>query len=217
VIQGSCISWSAPTKVSIGTGLKAVITAGGPTTFCSGGSVKLYANTCSGYTYQWKKDGANITGATGTTYIATTTGSYQLKVTLNGTSAWSALVNVQVNACRDAESQETMEEVEEVEETPEAPLAIQTEEEIPFQMKVFPNPTNGLFTIVLNMPSEINEKITMRIVNMLGQEVYKKEMEGKADYLRETVELDNTLQTGIYTLQVVVGSRTENTSVVLAR
>jgi uncharacterized protein YjdB len=50
------------------------IAAGGPTTFCFGGSVTLYSNCTSGN--QWYKDGVLIPGATGTTYVATITGNY---------------------------------------------------------------------------------------------------------------------------------------------
>jgi glucose/arabinose dehydrogenase len=209
VIQGSCVSWSAPTKVSIGNTLKATITAGGPTTFCTGGSVKLYANTCSDYTYQWKKDGSSIPGATASTYTAYTAGSYQVKVTLSGSSAYSSLVNVTVSACREVDSLR--------ENTEPEPMAIAPDPPLKFELKVYPNPTSGLFTIMLNIPSEINELVRMRIVNMLGQEVYHKEIQSNEDYVRQTVELDNSLQTGIYTLQVTIGNRTENTNLVLAK
>jgi hypothetical protein len=67
ISKTGCTDWSAPTKVTINTSLTAKITPGGPTSFCSGGSVKLYANTCSGYTYQWKKNGSDIAGATAST------------------------------------------------------------------------------------------------------------------------------------------------------
>ncbi|MDF2436226.1 MAG: carbohydrate-binding protein [Bacteroidota bacterium] len=214
VIQGSCISWSAPTRVTIENGLRATITPGGPTQFCPGQSVKLYANTCTNYTYQWKKDGTDITGATASVYTATTSGSYQVKVTQAGVNAWSSLVNVNVT-CREGEdpdSTETLRELAVLE-----PLPVPSDPEVDFKMKVFPNPNSGLFTIELNMPSIIDEKVTMRIVNMLGQQVFIKEIANKSDYLKETVELDNTLQTGVYTLQVVMGTKVENTSVVLSR
>jgi hypothetical protein len=55
---------------------QAAITSGGATTFCAGGSVTLNANISAGLTYQWKKNGASISGATSSSYIATTTGSY---------------------------------------------------------------------------------------------------------------------------------------------
>jgi len=54
----------------------ASINAGGVTTFCSGGSVQLNANTGPGLTYQWKRDGNNINGATMSSYVASISGNY---------------------------------------------------------------------------------------------------------------------------------------------
>jgi Zn-dependent metalloprotease len=52
------------------------ITAGGPTSFCLGGSVALTTPAGSGYTYQWQKDGVGIPGATSNVFSATLGGSY---------------------------------------------------------------------------------------------------------------------------------------------
>lgn len=205
IIQGSCISWSAPIAVKIQNGLSASITPGGSTTFCQGGNVVLYGNTCSGYIYQWIKDGTPIPGATGALYTATIAGNYQLKITQNSVNAWSALVNVQVNACKMVEE----------------PLA-QTTSDLPklpndFQMKVFPNPTSGLFTIMINMHTLEEEIVHMRIVSVLGQEVYKKDIAAKSEYINEVVELDKSLPSGIYTLQVIIGEKVENTNMIMAK
>jgi hypothetical protein len=77
----------------------ASIGAGGSTTFCSGGSVTLYAATGTGYTWQWIKNGTNISGATANNYTATTAGSYQVKITKNSgaCSAWSSPTTVTIN------------------------------------------------------------------------------------------------------------------------
>ncbi len=59
----------------------ATITAVGSTSFCSGGSVSLNANTGNNFTYQWKKNGVLISGATLSTYQATASGTYKVTVT----------------------------------------------------------------------------------------------------------------------------------------
>ena len=75
----------------------------GPTTFCNGDSVKLQANTGTGLTYQWQKNGVNISGATASFYYAKTAGSYRVKITNgSGCSKLSAAINVSV-PCRDGE------------------------------------------------------------------------------------------------------------------
>ncbi|WP_074958795.1 beta strand repeat-containing protein [Chryseobacterium formosense] len=66
-----CVAPSTPT-----------ISAGGPTTFCTGGNVNLTSSSATGN--QWYKDGAIISGATGQTYSANASGTYTVRVT-NGT------------------------------------------------------------------------------------------------------------------------------------
>ena len=72
-------------------------TPGGPTTFCTGGSVTLTSSSASGN--QWFLNGNPIGGATNQTYPATATGSYTVKVTDGNscTSAASNAVSVTVN------------------------------------------------------------------------------------------------------------------------
>ncbi|MBK6829943.1 MAG: T9SS type A sorting domain-containing protein [Flavobacteriales bacterium] len=76
----------------------ATITAGGPTSFCTGGSVVLSANTGTGYTHVWKKNGTTISGATASTYTANSAGGYTVVVTVSGCAATSASVVVTVSA-----------------------------------------------------------------------------------------------------------------------
>ncbi|MCF8295946.1 MAG: T9SS type A sorting domain-containing protein [Saprospiraceae bacterium] len=59
----------------------ATASALGATTFCFGDSVFLMANPGSGLTYQWKRDGVNIPGATLTTMYASLGGAYTITTT----------------------------------------------------------------------------------------------------------------------------------------
>jgi hypothetical protein len=73
------------------------VTASGSTSFCQGGNVTLTSNAAAGN--QWYKDGVAITGATNTTYLATVSGSYTVKSTVNGcTSNASPATAVTVNS-----------------------------------------------------------------------------------------------------------------------
>lgn len=72
-----------------------VITARGPVTFCQGGNVKLSSNLSG--TIQWYKSGVLISGATDTTYTATSSGSYAVMVNNSNGCGVSLPVNVTVN------------------------------------------------------------------------------------------------------------------------
>ncbi len=75
------------------------ISADGAIVFCKGESVLLNSNVSGSVTsYQWKKDGTNITNATHATYTATGNGSFTLKVNNNcGSTATSNAINITVN------------------------------------------------------------------------------------------------------------------------
>lgn len=81
------------------------ITASGPTTFCSGGSVVLNANISAGLGYQWYKNNIIIVGATSASYTATTAGTYKCNVTklATGCSKFSKNIKVIIN-CREGEA-----------------------------------------------------------------------------------------------------------------
>lgn len=72
-------------SVTVNKNPKASITAGGPTTFCEGGSVTLTETPVGGATYQWFKGGAPIVGATTNVYVATSSGNYKCRVTKTAT------------------------------------------------------------------------------------------------------------------------------------
>jgi len=70
------------------------ITADGPTTFCAGNYVNITSYVVGG-TYQWKKNGVNVTSnGTSRTYKATATGSYTCVATCNGTALTSNAIAV---------------------------------------------------------------------------------------------------------------------------
>ncbi len=85
---------STPSGNSIFSGFNFVpvptIVLNGSNVFIAGASTTLTANPGTGYTYQWIKDGVNITGATLASYTATQAGSYTVSITLNGISQTSA-------------------------------------------------------------------------------------------------------------------------------
>lgn len=79
------------------------VNANGPVTFCEGGTVMLTASaTGTPVTYQWKKNNKNITGQTGSSYVAGKSGSYTVVVTNDCGVTTSAAILVTVNKNPDA-------------------------------------------------------------------------------------------------------------------
>ncbi|MEJ8755651.1 T9SS type A sorting domain-containing protein [Pontibacter sp. H259] len=83
--------------VTVEPGPTASISANGPTTICQGSTIILTANSRTGYTYQWLRNGSVINQATGNTYTASTTGDYAVVVkNSSGCSATSTFIKVTV-------------------------------------------------------------------------------------------------------------------------
>lgn len=97
ITSSGCFAISNSIAINPSTGapaLQAVITPQSSTTVYEGNKVVLKSNTGAGYVYQWKKDGINLSGATSSTYTATSTGSYQVKITSGNQVAWSAPLSI---------------------------------------------------------------------------------------------------------------------------
>lgn len=80
-----------------GAAATASITASGSTSICQGSSVILRANTGTGYTYQWYRNGTAISGATASTLAAGTAGSYVVQVGNSCLPVRSSAVTVTTN------------------------------------------------------------------------------------------------------------------------
>jgi pimeloyl-ACP methyl ester carboxylesterase/PKD repeat protein len=83
--------------ISVSTSLIPLISFVGNDTVCQGQSINLATNYNGvGYTYIWKNNNLNISGATANTYDATTNGNYSVLVTnsngCSGTSSQQSLV-----------------------------------------------------------------------------------------------------------------------------
>ena len=81
-------------SVKKATGVTAQINTNDQTTLCSPtGTVNMaLVNPIPGYSYQWQKNGVDISNATGTTYAATSSGSYSCKVSAScGTTISNAI------------------------------------------------------------------------------------------------------------------------------
>lgn len=93
VVSNGCADTTNAIQINGGQNPISIITADGPTTFCAGNSVNLSVNNTPGATYQWNRNGNNITtNATSAIYKATSSGSYTCIVTNScGTTTSNAI------------------------------------------------------------------------------------------------------------------------------
>ena len=120
----------------------ASISAGGPTTFCAGGSVVLTEVAVAGCTFQWYKGATPIAGATSLTYTATTSGNYKCRVTKAATGCYKNSNAIAVSVpCREGDNI--------IENT----------------FSLYPNPANNFITIETDFSTEK----TIYITDALGQ------------------------------------------------
>jgi len=98
IVYTSSAGCTASAIATVDAGPTATITPLGSTTLCTGGSVTLDASTGAGYTYQWQLGGANIGGATNSSYTASTGGNYTVIVYSGICSTTSAITTVTVDA-----------------------------------------------------------------------------------------------------------------------
>jgi len=78
---GDCSSNTVTKRVDIVNFASFVVSSSSASNaLCQGQSLTLSVNSATGYTYQWMKDGATISGQTSTTLTVTQAGSYKVKV-----------------------------------------------------------------------------------------------------------------------------------------
>ena len=90
-----CFDTSAVTTITVNPLPTATITPASSTTICDGGSVVLNANTGTGLTYAWLRNGAVVAGQTTASLTATQAGAYRVIVT-NASSCFDTSVSTTV-------------------------------------------------------------------------------------------------------------------------
>lgn len=159
----------------------ASFTANGPLTFCTGGSVLFSAAPGNNYTYQWKKNGNNISGANAINYSATKAGTYKVVVTntTSGCSKASATKTVVINCKENVYG--------------EFPSSIS-------EITLYPNPANELVNLAFKLSE--NDRTLIGIYNMQGQCVLENtEYALKAG--SHTIPLSTTgISAGLYVVRI---------------
>ncbi|MES2284142.1 MAG: Ig-like domain-containing protein [Bacteroidota bacterium] len=178
------------------------ITVSGPTKINKEEETILSTELDPSAVYQWKLNNDIIPMSNKSFLKATKPGLYRVKVIKNGTVSLSDTVGIIGD-----------------QEINNQPNNINTKDatETPALLKVYPNPNTGHFTIVVCMAASELAKIQLVMMNNLGQVVYHKEVITQMACINETVEIDRSIPSGVYTLKVIIGNKIENTNVVLLR
>lgn len=111
-------------------------------------STGLTGGADAGATYQWLLNGTPITGATSSTYIASSSGSYAVVVMVNGKTTTSTAITLTINLILAVE-----------------PLPGLSDN----QVTTYPNPTTGEFWVKIEVITK--QPVTLKVVDELGQSV----------------------------------------------
>lgn len=191
-ICGSATSMSI--IVVVNKNPKAIITAVGPTTFCAGGSVTLKVQIVAGATYQWYKGPVLIPGATGSNYVATTSGNYRCRVTKTASGCFKNSNTIAVSVpCRETDS------------TFESDSTI---------LKIYPNPCRTNFTLNTQISTTENQA-TLVIYDAIGAVVYEEIVNIKNGVIETNIALNSNIPSGIFIIRLVLEGKSYTNQLVL--
>ncbi|MFI5219655.1 MAG: SBBP repeat-containing protein [Bacteroidia bacterium] len=165
---------------------QAVITPPGTITFCAGQSALLTANSGTGYTYKWKKNGTYISGATAQTYTVTTAGKYRVEVTNNYGCSKTSSADTVVVPCREGEN-------------------IFAENN--FDVNVFPNPSSDDFTFEIENGN--GESVTVEIFDVTGKMIWSETIHNSTFIIQHS-----SLSPGIYSAVITVGENKKSIRII---
>lgn len=144
---------------------------------CSGGSVLLTrgGTPATGVTYKWMKEGVSISGATNSTYLATASGSYTVKVTITATGCnkTSKATAVTIN-CKLGTG-------------------------VAFTAEAYPNPFTE--SVAVNISSASKEMATVKLIDISGRVLYNySDVDPSVPF-----EINQNISPGIYFLRINQG------------
>ncbi|HYV93633.1 MAG TPA: T9SS type A sorting domain-containing protein [Chitinophagales bacterium] len=191
--SNGCSATSAPTTIVVNQAPTATITAPDGLDLCGHSSLPLQAS--NGTTYMWQKGQNIIQGATNQTYYATSKGSYKVTVTNQyGCSKTSAGAKV-VKTCREDEPGTELSNTE---------------------LMIYPNPSNGKFTLDIVLNNADNTEVTINVTDLLGQLVYEQIIPAGDGELHKEIQLD-AVQAGIYFVKVRLNDDVYSRKLVITR
>ena len=168
---------------------------------CLTGFVDLKTNSPNRYsTYQWKKNGRDIAGATNIKYTATTAGNYKvLVIAINGCSNTSEPVTVIKSCVANTVNYK--------------PPYMELSASLP-EFSLYPNPSTGILNIIYTCNS--NGIIQLKILDITGRLLFTKTeqaIKGANTYLLKQLNI----KPGVYTLELDNGVLAQHIKFVMGK
>jgi len=182
-------------------------------TVCQGSPVNLYAEPSGyvtppgvSYSYQWIKDGVDISNATAQNYTAKKPGTYSVRVTLNsggcsGTAAGAVITNGCNTGTTAAKSSNNYESVN---------PGLND-----IKLQIYPNPVSSSAAISFSLPE--SEKISVKIFDLSGKMI-KTLADGKMDKgMHQLTWNTENATAGIYILRLQTSSSAQTRKLVVIK
>ncbi|MGC4058840.1 MAG: immunoglobulin domain-containing protein [Chitinophagaceae bacterium] len=138
-------------------------------------STTLTAAKGTDYTYQWLRNEAVMSGQTDTMLLVTEEGAYKLVVSNGICSDTSDVTDVRINTNAD------------------------------LKLTLLPNPNDGAFTVKGMLDKSYDGKVSMILVNMLGQKIYTYETYAVKGYVEANFALSQLLAKARYLVKISAG------------
>ncbi|MEO6168956.1 MAG: T9SS type A sorting domain-containing protein, partial [Chitinophagales bacterium] len=192
-----CNKTSSGLKVTVNSIPNASISITGSANICSGQTKSISANTGTGLTYAWKKDGTTISGAIASSYIASVGGDYTCIVT-NSTNcnATSNTITITSN-CKDGEHYEGTAGND-------------------VSWLIYPNPTKSELHIRMNIGNAESGQYQAEIRNILGAIVWRNVSTFNDHLIAEDLYLDGAVSGGVYLIIISIGNNIYHTQFVVS-
>jgi len=167
---------------------------GGINDLCLNPAITLKTIPGESISYQWFRNHAAIEGANGMEYTTTETGIYTVQITtIAGCSSTSAKTFI-TNTCDGFRLAE-----------PEA-----------LPLKLYPNPARKTVTISMEQPFAETESVWVEMVDLQGRTLLRKEIQGTAYGFRESLEIPENANPGLYHLRILSNGLVETRSLTIS-
>jgi hypothetical protein len=170
-------------SITVNANPTANISAPGSLNICNGQTKTLNANISISVTYQWKKDGSNISGATGSSYVAAVAGTYTcVETNANNCSTTSNALVITAN-CKESDG-----------ESVDLPAISSVE--------LYPNPASGAVHIDAEFAGQKDGEALIEIRDIIGGLAYSDKAGVVDGKMQQNISLDQSFSSGVYFLRV---------------